>query len=209
MQALLLLLVIIGEQLHLSFAITASPSAKTNPVPTVMPTTTAQLSPSTSTTSTSSTPTVTSISSSSGLYSSSFSFRRKLASTGNSSLVSNSAAITLVVGAPLLNYSCVALSQDASKWVAITDEGLTFISLDYGTTFQQGVTLPGFQKVKITAKGEVVFVPNTLSANGYASSTTLLVYDSPERLLPTPAPSTRPTLQPQYYEDNNVDIDMK
>lgn len=174
--------------------------------PTIMPTTTAQLSPSTSTTSTSSTPTTTALSASPGLYSFSFSFRRKLSNYDSS--FTNPFPITRVYGAPLLNYTSVALSQDASKWIAISDEGLTFISLDFGVTFQEGVTLKGYEKVKITSNGEVVFVPKTLTANGYTSSTTLLIFDSPERLLHTASPSSAPTEAPvPHQKKHNQDED--
>lgn len=203
MRALFLIPLLVFNQFKISQS-TPTPTTRPTTTSTIMPTTTSQLSPSTSTTSTSTTPTSTAISASPGIYSTDFSFRRRLSSTNNSSLISNTPPITLVTGAPLLNYTCVALSQDASKWVAITDEGKTFVSLDSGVTFEQGATLKGFAKVKITVKGEVVFYPNTLSASGYASSTTLLIYDSPERLLPTSAPTSQPTYRHgrYHYEDD-------
>ena len=147
----------------------------TNPpvVPTVLPTTTSQLSPSTSVNGQSTTPTSTSLSTDSGLYSLDFSFRRLTEASSVEAEFDyyDFTRFTRVSGAPVLDYVDIGIAPGGATWVAIAKGGVTYISADAGLTWYQCITVAGATKVIFNVLGEVIFLSLPLTYNGTVITT--------------------------------------
>ena len=178
---------------------TPQPSNPPVASPTVLPTTTSQLSPSTSVNSQTTSPTSTALATDSGLYSTDFSFRRLTESSSVDSefTFDDFKKFTRVQGAPAISYAAVSIDDSGENWVALSTEGVTYISTDSGINWSQGTTIPGAKKVIFNALGEVVTFATPVFYNGTANGTTgVTISLVPEDLLFTPAPTARPTHVP-------------
>lgn len=204
--AMVLLALLLGLLLPQSHAQTLAPtlqptaSPQSTSVPSILPTTSAQLSPSTSVTSQYSTPTTTSLATNDGLYSFSFSFRRLTESAlpGTEFDYSEFQQFTRVQGAPVIDYVAIAISPDELKWIAISKEGVIYISLDRGLSWIEGITIPGANKVIFNGLGKVVILSVPITFNGTAYNGVNVALDL-EQLLLHPSPSNAPSASPINY----------